>query len=122
MKLCDLFNLSMVSKKFYHISTVNKRFTSAMTFSKCILNFGTNYFELRCLDRKIRKSLKKGLLKIPLSFHLLILTLKRLFMICYHSEYFVTAFFCVRGSKTVGKCDVCSRFFVDDLDIVSKID
>ena len=30
--------------------------------------------------------------------------------------------FCVRGSRNVGKWDVCSRFYIDDSDIASKID
>ena len=47
--------------------------------------------------------------------------MKRLFMICYYSEYFITAFFCVTGSESVRKCDICSRLFVDDSVIASKI-
>ena len=68
------------------------------TFSKHTLNFDTGYFdflksELQFLGSEIRKSLKEALLDIALSFHCLMFTLKRLFMICYHSKYFVTAFF-----------------------------
>ena len=40
-----MFNLPMVSKRFYDISRVNKKFTFAMTFSKRILNFDTDYFD-----------------------------------------------------------------------------
>ena len=37
-------------------------------------------------------------------------------------KIFCHYFYCWRGSKTAGKCGVCGRFFIDNNDIVKKID
>ena len=127
MKLCDVINLSMVSKRFYHISRVNKKFTSAMTFSKCILNFDTGYFdflksEFRFLGREIRKRFEKRIVRHTFVFSLIDVHLEKIVYDLLPFKIFCHCLFCVRGSRNVGKCDVYSRFFVGDSDIASKID
>ena len=37
-------------------------------------------------------------------------------------KIFCHCFYCRRGSKIAGKCDVCTRFFIDDNDLGAKID
>ena len=75
MKLCDLLNFSMVSKRFYNISRVNKKFTSAMAFSKSILNFDADYFdflksELLFLWKEIKKKFQERIFKNTFVFSL----------------------------------------------------
>ena len=38
------------------------------------------------------------------------------FKVYYH------CFYCRRGGRLFGKCDICSRFFVDDQDIAKNFD
>ena len=83
MKLCDLFNLPMVSKRFYDILRVNKKFTSTMTFSKRILNFDTDYFdflksELRYLGREIRKKFEERIVRDTFVFSLIDIHLEKI--------------------------------------------
>ena len=76
LELCDLSHFSMVSKRFYHISRVSKKFTSAMTFSKRILNFDTDYFdflqsELRFLVKEIRNKFEERIVRNIFVFSLI---------------------------------------------------
>ena len=45
MKFTDLFNFSIVYKRFYYVSRADKKFVSATGFSKRIVNFDPDYFE-----------------------------------------------------------------------------
>ena len=66
LKFVDLFNLSIVSKRFYHISRSRKKFVSAMRISKYIFGFDDSYFKFLCSEFRywgniFMKSLKKQL-------------------------------------------------------------
>ena len=99
-----------------------------MTFSKRILNFAIDYFGIlkkwasMFLQGDLKESLKERLSKIPLSFHWLMFTFKTFFMISYNSEYFVTASIAWEAGGTLESVTFVVDFFVDDLDIASKID
>ena len=127
MKLCDVFNLLMVSNRFYHIARANKKFTSAMTFSKHILNFGTDYFhflkrQLWELGKEVRKKLAERIVRHTFVLTLIDIYLENIVDDLLPLKILCHCFFCVTGSNTAGKSGVCSRFYVDDLDIVSKKD
>ena len=122
--ICLLFQ--WFQKDFTKFWKSTKSFTSAVTLSKRILNFDTDYFnflkcELRCLRGEIRKKFEERIVKSTFVFSLIDIHLGKivydllLFRIFYH------CFFCATGSESVRKCDVCSRFFVDDSVIASKI-
>ena len=83
IKLCDLFNLSLVSKRLYDISRVNKKFKSAVTFSKRILNFDTDYFdflksELGCLGREVRKMFERRIVRNTFIFSLIFIHFEKI--------------------------------------------
>ena len=96
-------------------------------FSKRILNFDTDYFdflqsELRFLGKEIRKKFEERIVRNIFVFSLIDNHVEKTVYDLLPFWIFCHCFFCVRGSKTAGKCDVCSRFFVDDSYISSKID
>ena len=37
-------------------------------------------------------------------------------------ELYCHCFYCKRGSRMFGKCEICSRFFFDDMDVAKKLD
>ena len=83
VNLCDVFNFSMVWKRFYYISRANKKFTSAVTFSKRILNLETDYFdflksELWCLGREIRKKFEERIVRHTFVFSLIDIHLEKI--------------------------------------------
>ena len=45
LKFADLFNFSIVSKRFYSLSRCNKKFVLTLTLLKCIIDFDPWYFE-----------------------------------------------------------------------------
>ena len=97
-----------------------------MTFSKHILNFAIDYFGIlkkwasMFVQGDLKESLKERLSKIPLSFHWLMFTFKRFFMISYNSEYFVTTPIAWEAGGTFESVTFVVDFFVDDSDIASK--
>ena len=99
-----------------------------MTFSKRILNFAIDYFGIlkkwasMFLQGDLKESLKERLSKMSLSFHWLMFTFKRFFMISYNSEYFVTASIAWEAGGMLESVTFVVDFFVDDSDIASKID
>ena len=97
------------------------------TFSKDTFNFDTGYFdflknELGFLGRELEKSFEEKIVRHTFVFSLIDVHLEKIVYDLLPIKIFCHCFFCMRGSKNVGKCDVCSRFFVDDSEIASKID
>ena len=96
-------------------------------FSKRILNFDTSYFdflksELQFFGKEIRKKFEERIVRHTFVFSLIDVYLQKIVSDLLPFKIFCHCFFGMRGSKNVGKCDVCNRFFVDDSDITSKID
>ena len=98
-----------------------------MTFSERILNFGTDHIdflksELRCLGKEIRKRFEERIVRHSFIFLLIDVHLEKIVYDLLPFKIFCHCFFCVKGNRNIGKCHVCSRFFVDDSDTASKID
>ena len=71
---------------------------------------------------ELKKSFEEKIVRHTFDFSLIDVRLKKIVYDLLPFKIFCHCFFSMRGSKNVGKCDVCSRFFVDDPDIASKID
>ena len=71
---------------------------------------------------RLEKSFEERIVRHTFVFSLIDLRLEKIVYDLLPFKIFCHCFFCLRGSKNVGKCDACSRFFVDDSNIASKID
>ena len=75
--------MSLASKRLCDISRVNKKFKSAVTFFKRILNFGTDYFdflksELRCLGKEVRKMFEGRIVRNTFIFSLIFIHFEKI--------------------------------------------
>lgn len=102
LKLADLFNFSIVSKRFYHISRLQKRFFNAMKISKHIFSFDLWYYFiilifyiLKCWlwVKKFMKSSRILLWRIFMFLELLISYSKKWCLICCLLVFIALHFF-----------------------------
>ena len=108
LKFADLFNFSIVSKRFYYVSRVDKKFVSAMRFSKRIVNFNPDYLkflkdELKRLGKDIREKFNEKFVKRPYVFGLVDVMLEKIAYGLLPFKIFCHFFYCQRRNKTAGK-------------------
>lgn len=126
-KFLDLFKFSLVQKRFYAVLRENKKFRSAMTFSKYILNFDEDYLdflrdELKYLSKDIRETFGEKIVNNLFVSSLVDIQIEKIIFEILPFKVHCHCFYCRRGSRLFGKCDIRSRFFVDDQDIAKKFD
>ena len=122
VKFVDLLNLSIVSKRFYYISRSRNKFVPAMRISKYIFDFDDGCFKLLCsemslLGENIHKKFKEAVVKNSYVFSIIDLTLKIMVFELLPFKIYCHIFFWQRGWTTANKCNICTRFFVDDSDL-----
>ena len=127
MKLSDIFNFSIVSKRFYQITRSHKKFCKAIRISKYIVGFDEDYFdflqdELQTLDKNICEKFKEKIVKNYFVFNLLDISFKKIVFSLLPFKIYSHCYFCWRGSKTACKCDIFTKFFIDDNDLGARID
>ena len=93
-----------------------------MWISKFLVNFDKDYFEfmennLKLLTNKIETKFNEKIIKNSFIFNMIDLKVQKIIYQLLLFRIFCHLFFCRRGSKTAGKCLVCTRMFVDNHDI-----
>ena len=125
MKFVDLVNVSATCKRFFLISKAHKKFTETVTFSRRIIKFDDYYTEFLqnspldlepSLHKKFNEELSSGIFSI-ISFKI-----KKISYELTPFKVFCHCFFCTRGSKSVERCLISSRNFVDNNDVTKKTD
>ena len=111
-----------MSKGFYQITRSHKKFVNAIRISKHIVSFEFLQDELKSLGNNIRKKFKEKIVKNYFVFGLVDVLLKKNVYGLLPFNSYCHLFFCQRDSKTAGKCDICTRFFIDDNDLGARID
>ena len=107
MKYIDVFNFSIVCKRFYLLVRSHKDFVDKMRISKHISSYDCDFF-IFCW---------KNWLNLVVIFQMLSnLSFAKM------SMFFPPVFFCRCGSRAAGKCRYCTRLFVDSVEMGSKID
>ena len=74
------------------------------------------------MDKNIRKKFKEKIIKNYFVFGLVDVLLKKIVYGLLSFNIYCHLFFCRRGNKKANKCDVSTRFFVDDNDLGGRID
>ena len=74
------------------------------------------------MGREFRKKFEERIVGHTFVFSVIDIHLEKIVYDFLPFKIFCDSFFRVRGIRNTGKCDVCSRFLVDDSDISSKID
>ena len=118
----DAINFSMTSKRIYQIVRENKIYKNAMWLSKFLVNFDEDYYEfiennLKLLSKKIQTKFKDKIIKNSFIFNIIDLKVQKFTYQLLPLRIFCHLFFCQKGSKTAGKCLICTRIFVDNHDI-----
>ena len=125
MKFIDLVNVSATCKRFFLISKAHKKVTKIITFSKRIIKFGDYYTEFlqnwlldfeSSLHKKFNKELSSDL------FSIISVKIKKISYELTPFKVFCHCFFCTRGGRSVERCLICNRIFVDNNDVAKKID
>ena len=95
-----------------------------MTFPKVFSTLALTILksELQCLGREIRKKFQERIVEDTFVFSLVDVHLEKIVYNLLPFRIVCHCFFFVRGRRNVEECNVCSRFFVNDSDIASKID
>ena len=98
-----------------------------MRFSRCIVNFDQDHFdflqdELKSLGKDICEKFNEKFVKRPHVFGLVDVLIEKIAYGLLLFKNFCHCFYCWRGIKTAGKCDFCTRLFIDDNDLGVKID
>ena len=127
IKLSDIFNFSIVSKRFYQITRPHKEFCKAIRISKHIVGFDEDYFdfledELQTLGKNICEKFKEKIVKNYFEFNLLDVSFKKIVFSLLPFKIYSHRFFGWRGSKTASKCDIFTKFFTDGNDLGTRID
>ena len=83
LKFADLFNSSIVSKRFYSVSSCNKKFVTTLTLSKRIIDFDPWYSEflqdqLKWLGKEIHKKFQEKIVKNTFVFGLIDVQLEKM--------------------------------------------
>ena len=78
--------------------------------------------QLKWLGKEIREKFQEKIVKNTFVFGLIDVQLERMVYQMLPYKIFCHRFYCRRDSKSVGMCDICSMFFVDDNDVSKKID
>ena len=125
MKFFDFVKVSVTCKRFFLISKAHKKLTETITFSKCIIKFDGYYTEFLqnwlsdlefSLHKKINEELRSDV------FSIININIKKISYELTPFKIFCDYFFCTRGSRSVERCLICSRMFVDDDDVTKKIE
>ena len=74
------------------------------------------------MGREIRQKFEERIVKNAFVFSVIDVHLEKIVYDLLSFRIFCHCFFCVRGSRNIGKCDICSKFFVEDSNIALKID
>ena len=93
-----------------------------MSLSKCLVNFDEDYFEfiennLKLLTKKIQTIFKDKIIKNSFIFNRSDLKVQKITYQLLPLRIFCHLLFCQKGSKTSGRCLICTRMFVDNHDI-----
>ena len=93
-----------------------------MRISKYIFDFDDGCFKLLCsemslLGENIHKKFKEAVVKNSYVFSIIDLTLKIMVFELLPFKIYCHIFFWQSGWTTANKCNICTRFFVDDSDL-----
>ena len=125
--LKDLFNLSRVLKYFFMLCNDNTRYERKIVLSRKLVSFDK---DLTGLISGELTNLYEGLEEIikPISNYrafLFSIMKKKLQSDAYELLPFSIhnhLFCCLRGSRTAGRCRLCTPFFIEDTDQASYLD
>ena len=124
----DVFACSLVSKRLFGITRSCKKFADCMRMSKFVFGFDPDYFdllsnEIKALGKTAPENFQKDIKKHRFVFGVGNQILKKdvvfqLFLLKSTNHLF----FCLKGNRMVGKCKLCSKIFIKDIDHARKIE
>ena len=90
-------------------------------------SFDPDYFdflseEILNLSKEIHEDFKSTIVKNKYVFSLLDQMLKKIIFDLQPFTVLCHVFYCLRGSKMIGRCQICTPFFIDEEDIGRNID
>ena len=127
LKFIGVFTCSLLSKRFCCLSRSERDFVDCMRVSKFVFGFDPDYFdflsdEIKELGKTVRKKIEKDIKERSFVFSIVETILKDVVFELLPFRIYNHLFFRLKGNRMIGKCKLCSRIFIKDMDRARKIE
>ena len=128
LKYIDVLNLSLVSKKFHELCVSDKEYIKRLRLSKQIISYDADlWFEFlnqtfNYLSEDTEADCEDAFAKRKFVFLIVRIKLKKIAFKLLPFKIYNHLFFCHRGARSPGKCNFCTRYYVEEPDQILFIE